>query len=60
MKKFVIVGIVALVLVAGGAVAFTMQRTASAQAEAPTVPAIETAARRGGGRRRGAGRAGER
>ena len=42
MKKFVIVGIVALVLVAGGAVAFTMQRTASAQAEAPTVPAIET------------------
>ncbi len=31
MKKFVVIGIIALVLVAGVAAAFTMQRTASAQ-----------------------------
>lgn len=37
MKKFVVVGIVALVLVVGGAFAFTMQRSASAQAAAEPV-----------------------
>ena len=39
MKKFVIAGIVVLVLMAGGVAAFTMQRTASAQAEQPATAA---------------------
>lgn len=44
MKKFVIAGIVVLVLTVGGAAAFTLQRTASAQAEQePAAAAVEPA-----------------
>lgn len=43
MKKFVIAGIVVLVLVVGGAFAFTMQRSASAQAAGPVAQATEPA-----------------
>lgn len=48
MKKLVIAGIIVLVVLAGGAVAFTMQKTASAQAELsqaerPAAAAVEPA-----------------
>jgi multidrug resistance efflux pump len=43
MKKFIVAGIVVLLLVVGGAFAFTMQRTASAQAAAPVAQEAETA-----------------
>jgi multidrug efflux pump subunit AcrA (membrane-fusion protein) len=42
MKKFVIAGVVVLVLLAGGATVFTMQRTASAEAETTASQAVET------------------
>ena len=42
MKKIVIAGVVVLALTAGGAAAFTMQRSASAQAEAPAASVVET------------------
>ncbi len=41
MKKFVVVGIIALVLMAGGAAAFAKQKTASAQAVEPAAAAPE-------------------
>jgi multidrug resistance efflux pump len=43
MKKFVIAGLVVLVLVAGGAFAFTMQRSASAEAAAPVAQEAQPA-----------------
>lgn len=41
MKKSLIIGIIVLVALAGGAFVFTMQRTANAQAEAPAEQVVE-------------------
>ena len=45
MKKFVVIGIIALLVLAGAAVAFTMRRTASAQAPTEQVAAMVEPAR---------------